>query len=58
MKRECGGYQLLKDAGHLVSVLNSVFGEMEKYLEKPGGEDGRDHDSGFLFFGATLFKYV
>lgn len=48
----------LKDAGHLVSVLNGVFGEMEKYLEKPGGEDGRDHDSGFLFFGAAFFKYV
>lgn len=49
MKRECGGYQLLKDAGHLVSVLNSVFGEMEKYLEKPGGEDGRDTILDFYF---------
>lgn len=49
MKRECGGYQVLKDAGHLVSVLNSVFGEMEKYLEKPGGEDGRDTILDFYF---------
>ena len=49
MKRECGGYQLLKDAGHLVSVLNGVFGEMEKYLEKPGGEDGRDTILDFYF---------
>ena len=49
MKRECDGYQLLKDAGHLVSVLNSVFGEMEKYLEKPGGEDGRDTILDFYF---------
>ena len=49
MKRECSGYQVLKDAGHLVSVLNGVFGEMEKYLEKPGGEDGRDTILDFYF---------
>lgn len=55
MKRECGGYQLLKDAGHLVSVLNGVFGEMEKYLEKPGGEDGRDTILDFYFSWCDIF---
>ena len=49
MKRECGGYQVITDAGHLVPVLNSVFGEMEKYLEKPGEEDGRDTILDFYF---------
>ena len=56
MKRECGGYQLLKDAGHLVSVLNGVFGEMEKYLEKPGGEDGRDTILDFYFSVRHFFN--
>ena len=49
MKRECDGYQVLADAGHLVSVLNGVFGEMEKYLEKPGEEEGRDTILDFYF---------
>ena len=56
MKRECGGYQVITDAGHLVPVLNSVFGEMEKYLEKPGEERWTGHDSGFLFFGAPFLN--
>ena len=30
-------------------MLNGVFGEMEKYLEKPGGEDGRDTILDFYF---------
>ena len=34
MKRECGGYQVLKDAGHLVSVLNSAFLEKWKSIWK------------------------
>ena len=34
MKRECGGYELLSDAGPLVLALGSLFSEMEKFLDE------------------------
>ena len=58
MKRECGGYQRAQGCRTSGFSVKQCFWRNGKVSGKAGRGRWTGHDSGFLFFGATFFKYV
>ncbi len=51
LKRECSGYQILPDVVHIVSVLQGVYSELERYLENC--REGADRERVLEFYFAV-----